>query len=110
MSKRKVYYAELEPDARGYRTYLRVIKVGDEIVEVKLDAYNYNHPTYGYKKSKCEKYNNDMHAESGTYYRDARAILEKSILDGDDPLVKVKGARVLSSDAVELLKKLKEVK
>lgn len=102
------YYAELEPDARGFRTFLEVEVSEGKIVSAWLDAKNENENPYGTYKSTSEKYNDDMHSESGTYYRDASASLERDILNGVSPLTKVKGARFLSQDANELFNKIKD--
>lgn len=102
------YYAELEPDARGFKTFLEVEVSEGKIVSARLDAINENENPYGTYKKSSDKYNDDMYAESGTYYRDASDKLENDILNGVNPLRKVKGARFLSQDANELFNKIKD--
>lgn len=106
--KAGTYYAELNPDARGFTTFLEVRVVDGEIVSARLDGKNEAKNPYGTYKTMSEKYNHDMHAESGTYYRDAAKQLEDDILSGKQPLRRVEGARVLSHDANILLDKVKK--
>ena len=103
------YYEELEPDARGFITYMRVSTADNVIVGVELDAYHPdpNNP-YGESKVHSEKYNHDMHEESGTYYRDAVESLAADVLLGVRPLRRVKGARFLSQDANVLLERIED--
>lgn len=99
----KRYHAELKPDPRGFTTFLKVNVEDGVIVNAWLDGVNVEENPYGTYKSTSSKYNHDMHAESGTYYRDAAKQLEREIIHGVRPLTRVKGARVLTADARELL-------
>lgn len=103
------YYEEKEPDARGFSTFLEVGVLDNKIISATLDGYNFdeNNP-YGNYKTLSDKYNDEMFAESGTYYRDAAEQLEEEIVEGKYPLSHVKGARFLSADANELLTRIKE--
>lgn len=102
------YYAELEPDARGFQTFLEVKKYEGKIVSVRVDGVNYADNPYGPYKSLSEKYNHDMHEESNTYYRDAKVAYENSILEGG-PLIRVQGAGALYNDLLILLDNLKRI-
>ncbi len=99
---------ELAPDARGFKTFLVVVVENNTISSTRLDARNGSENPYGTFKESSEKYNNDMYAESGTYYRDAVKILEKEILENKYPLIRVKGARYLSQDANVLFGRIRE--
>lgn len=107
--ERKYYKAELEPDARGFTTFLQVEVLDGKIISALLDGRNKSENPYGEYKSTSEKYNNDMYAESGTRYIDAVRDLEKQIVQEKDILDKVKGARFISQDANELLQKIKKM-
>lgn len=107
MSNTVKRYAEyLDPDARGFSTFLKVVVVDGRIVDAWLDGENLDENPYGPYKSASAKYNQDMFEESGTYYRDAARQLERNIVFGFLPLDRVKGARVLTQDARVLLDKI----
>src|SRR5690606_13020573 len=105
----RYYYAELEPDARGFRTFLEVEVIDNKIVNVTLDAKNEEDNPYGLYKTTSSKYNEEMYAESGTRYADAVENLENQIIQGKTTLDRVKGARFLSQDANELLSKIRKM-
>lgn len=105
----KHYYAELEPDARGFTTFLEVETEDGMIVEAVLDGVNQEDNPYGMFKSTSKKYNEDMCNESGIRYADATKALESQIKEGKTTLDRVKGARFLSQDANELLSEVRKL-
>lgn len=101
-----IFYEELKPDARGFKTFMIAEFLDGELKSVKIDGVNSNDNPYGTFKSLSEKYNEDMHSESGTRYKDACKQIEKDLMEGNYPIERVKGARFLSMDANELFEKI----
>lgn len=97
------YSSSKQPDARGFSSTLEIEVEKGEVVSANLDATNPNPNPYGSHKSTSERYNNEMFAESGTYYRDAVSEINSAFESGELHVDVISGATVISQEANELM-------
>src|SRR5699024_2037768 len=97
------YASSQQPDARGFSSSLEIEVEKGEGVSATVDATNAIRHPYGSHKSTSERYNNEMFAESGTYYRDAVSEINSAFESGELHVDVVSGATVISQEANELM-------